>query len=416
MGRHRNVPKDLAGMSCFIGIPYDKYESALNMKISQQGSRSWKKKWLDLDKSECIDKVKEYLLPIMLRRTKDNVADYPKKEEKIVSCDLNEEEKFLYDKLKEEGEEATKGRRWRHSNLQDRLRNFCIHPSLCIDKIALQNVNEGEKFAWITREDVLRNVDERIVKKINDMESIWNYKCTVCHGVSGTNGVIIKKCGHLFCEGCIKSVSSRKFECPLCHIQFMKVGGFIHLMELFHSPKLSTRHTQEYQEWKEVVNETKEEKFMRLMQKYIKLNQKSTKIKALIEAIEGIQRNHTGDKILIFSNIDDAFEVIAEELTEKGIKYKEYISSMNRTKRKEILDAFGTKRERGFDVLLISSKVASSGLNLQHAANHVIFLDPLSSQAMDDQAIGRCWRLGQNKTVFVYRLIIKGTVEDLNND
>mmetsp|Transcript_28934 Transcript_28934/g.25554 ORF Transcript_28934/g.25554 Transcript_28934/m.25554 type:complete len:93 (+) Transcript_28934:1-279(+) len=83
---------------------------------------------------------------------------------------------------------------------------------------------------------------------------------------------------------------------------------------------------------------------------------------------------------------------------------------MKREARREILDEFRDKN-KGFDVLLISSKCVSVGLNLQ-CANHIIFLDPQTNVSLDKQAIGRCWRLGQTKKVNVYRLITKGTIEE----
>ena len=50
------------------------------------------------------------------------------------------------------------------------------------------------------------------------------------------------------------------------------------------------------------------------------------------------------------------------------------------------------------------------GLNLT-IANHVIFLEPGYNPGLELQAIGRCWRIGQKKTVYVTKLILKNTIE-----
>lgn len=46
------------------------------------------------------------------------------------------------------------------------------------------------------------------------------------------------------------------------------------------------------------------------------------------------------------------------------------------------------------------------------SANFVYMLDPLLNTALDEQAVGRAWRMGQKRTVTVKRLYVKGTVEE----
>ena len=61
--------------------------------------------------------------------------------------------------------------------------------------------------------------------------------------------------------------------------------------------------------------------------------------------------------------------------------------------------------------MLLSSEKASSGLNLQDAS-HVILYDTVNDLFTEKQAIGRCVRIGQRKTVNVLRLIMKDTIEE----
>lgn len=62
-------------------------------------------------------------------------------------------------------------------------------------------------------------------------------------------------------------------------------------------------------------------------------------------------------------------------------------------------------------VALCSLQATGYGLNLQ-AANHVIHVDRWWNPALEDQATARAHRIGQLKTVFVHRIIVKGTLEE----
>ncbi|MBN2802396.1 MAG: SWF/SNF helicase family protein [Deltaproteobacteria bacterium] len=61
--------------------------------------------------------------------------------------------------------------------------------------------------------------------------------------------------------------------------------------------------------------------------------------------------------------------------------------------------------------MLISLKAGGTGLNLT-AADHVFILDPWWNPATEDQAADRTHRIGQERPVFVYRIVAADTVED----
>ena len=65
----------------------------------------------------------------------------------------------------------------------------------------------------------------------------------------------------------------------------------------------------------------------------------------------------------------------------------------------------------GRAIMLVSLKAAGTGITL-HAADYVFLLDPWWNPAVEDQAIDRVHRLGQTNTVFVYRLVTAGTIEE----
>jgi len=70
--------------------------------------------------------------------------------------------------------------------------------------------------------------------------------------------------------------------------------------------------------------------------------------------------------------------------------------------------------EDGPPVLLISLKAGGTGLNLT-AANRVIHFDRWWNPAVEDQATDRAWRIGQQRTVFVHKLVCRGTLEESIN-
>ena len=62
-------------------------------------------------------------------------------------------------------------------------------------------------------------------------------------------------------------------------------------------------------------------------------------------------------------------------------------------------------------LFLISLKAGGTGLNLT-AADTVIHYDPWWNPAVEDQATDRAHRIGQDKPIFVYKLVAQGTVEE----
>jgi superfamily II DNA or RNA helicase len=71
----------------------------------------------------------------------------------------------------------------------------------------------------------------------------------------------------------------------------------------------------------------------------------------------------------------------------------------------------GFQNATGAGVILVSLRAGGTGITL-HAADYVFLLDPWWNPAVEEQAIDRVHRLGQDRTVFVYRMIAVGTIEE----
>jgi SNF2 family DNA or RNA helicase len=113
-----------------------------------------------------------------------------------------------------------------------------------------------------------------------------------------------------------------------------------------------------------------------------------------------------GRKILIFSQFTSMLKLIEEELTQRAITYA-LLTGETRDRAAQVA-AF---QQGAVPIFLISLKAGGVGLNLT-AADTVIHYDPWWNPAAENQATDRAWRIGQDKPVFVYKLIAKGTLEE----
>ena len=132
----------------------------------------------------------------------------------------------------------------------------------------------------------------------------------------------------------------------------------------------------------------------------------SVKIKEIIQHITDKTANH---KILIFSQFVKMLGLIKDELTRRGIEF-EYLDGKSTTKQRE-QSVNNFQNDDELRVFLISLKAGGTGLNLT-AADYVYIVDPWWNPAVENQAIDRCYRIGQDKNVFAYRLICRDTVEE----
>lgn len=130
------------------------------------------------------------------------------------------------------------------------------------------------------------------------------------------------------------------------------------------------------------------------------------KINLLLMHIKEKTANH---KILVFSQFVKMLKIIEGRLQEEGIEYA-YLDGQSNTKQRQAnVDHF--QNEENCRVFLISLKAGGTGLNLM-AADYVYIVDPWWNPAVENQAIDRCYRIGQDKKVIAYRLICKDTVEE----
>jgi superfamily II DNA or RNA helicase len=130
----------------------------------------------------------------------------------------------------------------------------------------------------------------------------------------------------------------------------------------------------------------------------------SAKLEQLLALLEELREQ--GRRVLVFSQFTTMLGLIEHQLQARGLDYVK-ITGQTRDRRTPV-QRFQSGQ---VPVFLISLKAGGTGLNLT-AADTVIHFDPWWNPAAENQATDRAHRIGQNKPVFVYRLIARGTVEE----
>lgn len=132
----------------------------------------------------------------------------------------------------------------------------------------------------------------------------------------------------------------------------------------------------------------------------------SVKVEELVRNI----REKTGQhKIVVFSQFITMLSLIRQRLEEHDIAHEYLDGKSSRKSRQQSVEHF--QADEDCRVFLISLKAGGTGLNLT-AADYVFIVDPWWNPAVEEQAIDRCYRIGQDKKVFAYRMICKDTIEE----
>ena len=139
---------------------------------------------------------------------------------------------------------------------------------------------------------------------------------------------------------------------------------------------------------------------------YEEISQPSSKLKACMELVSSLVENDKS--VLLFSNFTSMLDLIQVELQHLHIPYFRMDGSTGKEERRELVQKFQDKEKK---VFLISLKSGGTGINLT-AAEAVIHYDPWWNAAAQNQATDRTHRIGQEKQVTVFQMIMKDTIEE----
>lgn len=135
----------------------------------------------------------------------------------------------------------------------------------------------------------------------------------------------------------------------------------------------------------------------------------SSKQLKILKIIRRIHQTSPQEKIVVFSSFVEMLRLLERTLQTLKWNYVVFEGSMNVKKRDFALSKF--RDDGGTNILLMSTKAGNVGLNLTHART-VILTEPWWNPFVDEQAMDRVHRIGQNFTVTIHKMIVQGTIEE----
>jgi SNF2 family DNA or RNA helicase len=126
----------------------------------------------------------------------------------------------------------------------------------------------------------------------------------------------------------------------------------------------------------------------------------SSKIDAVVDCI--LNKKDNGNGKLVFCSYRFEMDTIQKKLLDGGMNGIQILDGrITGNARKKCLNELSL-----YSVLIIQIQTGCEGLNLQEYFNEVYFVSPNWNPCVEDQAIARCYRIGQKKKVFVYKFVM----------
>ena len=197
--------------------------------------------------------------------------------------------------------------------------------------------------------------------------------CPIC--LDDFENPAICPCDHVFCATCLHGVLRASYanRCPMCRGDIQQKN--IHLL---YPPIVVGGEQQSI----------------------------SPKIEKIIHLI---QNSRPDDKFLIFTHFKSTVQRLRNVLESNRIMYRTLVGGMSMQQRAKALGEFDSVDS--CKVFLLTLRAAGVGINLTRA-NHVVLMETAFNTAVEDQAIGRAWRMGQERHVHVHRMLIQDTIEE----
>ncbi len=133
----------------------------------------------------------------------------------------------------------------------------------------------------------------------------------------------------------------------------------------------------------------------------------SIKIENLIDTLTS---DLAESKAIIFTQFLGTLDALKEKMDEKGITYRSFSGKTSAEKRMKRVAEFQAE-DSDIRVFILSLMAGNSGINLTNA-NYVFLVEPWWNKAIQQQAIDRVHRIGQDQNVFAYNMICRDTIEE----
>lgn len=153
-----------------------------------------------------------------------------------------------------------------------------------------------------------------------------------------------------------------------------------------------------------IINEL--EQILKKIEHNVKNSKHSYRTKLLMQILN--KSKEAGDSVLVFSQSISTLDFLEDLFRQENRKFIRLDGKTKMSERATYLKSFN---KGSFDIFLISTRAGGLGFNLPRA-NRVVIFDFSFNPQWEEQAIGRAYRIGQKKPVFVYRFIAGGTFEE----
>ncbi|KAK1990726.1 SNF2 family domain-containing protein [Colletotrichum falcatum] len=348
-------------------------------------------------------RVKERLILLLdslcLRRTKE-LLELPGLEERFRELEFTPAERGQYDKTKSilmrtikqkvgEVERSTKFGLFQ-ANLQMRI--LCNHGTY------------QKPFSWARRSYRLSRLEEHEAA-VSALGQNAEITCDGCHqpmpilGSSRLRAEAEEQCAHVLCSECLdesdmSAPGSRPRHCPVCE-NWMRTAAAAAAA----SPLIRVGDVAMVDAPAKTAADNDDEL-------YFNQDGYSTKMEALIR---DVKEDVWTTKSIVFSCWTRTLHLVGMHLERAGVRFEMIDGDCPLSKRQSILDKFAN--DDGLRVLIMTTGTGAFGLNLT-CANRVFIVELQWNPSVENQAIARAIRFGQDQKVLVTRYVIKGTVEE----
>ncbi|KAJ3385204.1 hypothetical protein HDU80_000741 [Chytriomyces hyalinus] len=231
-------------------------------------------------------------------------------------------------------------------------------------------------------------------------------ECLVCK--SPFEDGYITECGHFYCDYCLKLWVLKHRQCALCKQPLKNEETQMTRVKSTPRTNLASNSQVQTERGSIVYAHPRMDTSLQSSIASVKLDSNGSlgsKTDFILRHLLHIQRTDATAKTLIFSQWDQVLNIISMGCEQNGIRHVRFDVG----KGKDSIQRF--REDPDIKVFMLNAKSQSSGLTLV-CATHVFLVEPVVNPNLEMQAINRVHRIGQTKETFVYRYIIKDTIEE----
>lgn len=401
----------------------------------------------DLAANPALQKLRALLRAILLRRTKRTlidgkpILDLPEKHVAEVKTEMDAEERPYYDGLEAQTKAAAAKllelESLAYSNilvLLLRLRQACCHGYLVeigeMKKRENDNEDDGDRGRhaasdWARMYDVVALYDPQVVARIQRDAGDGQgavYLCPLCFDVFGYELIVLfARCGHLICKNCVEefferyeegdhSEGRRVAQCLTCQGEVAE--SLLVEYSVFHKvvvERWDRAHVMAHFGRARPRKTTNMHKIKELIQRNEGMFAPLAKMAECLRLCQKIIAERPAEKIIIFLQFLVLFDLMRLTFHHAQIPFLRYDGSMSLDDKNATIKRFYQEDDK--KVLMLLLRAGNVGLTLT-CALHVIIMDPFWNPYVEEQAQDRAHRIGQQREVFVHRLLVRNTVED----